>query len=141
MDDDFAQIQGKLEKLGPKYQAVCWLLARGFSQQRAADQVGLSQPRISQLVRDPQNFEFQEALDALSRYLSRLGASESLRMVRQAIAQFQDPETGELDLSNTNLLQWLRKKDVLEGTIEDVVKVKVVEFVEPKSMAELMQNL
>ena len=139
--DDFEKIQEKLEKLRPKYQQVVWLLSRGFSQERAGREVSLSQPRISQLVHDPENFEFQEALDALSKYLSRLGASESLRLVRQAVGQFQDPETGELDLGHTNLLQWLRKKDILEGTVEDTVKVRVVEFVEPKRMSELIAEL
>lgn len=137
---EFEKIQEKLARLPVKQQKICWLLSRGFSQHRTGQEVGLTQPRISQMLHDPEYLAFQETVDSLTRYLGKLGAAESLRLVRQAVAQFQDPETGELDLSNTNLLQWLREKNLLEGTTEDTTKVRVV-FDEPISMSELIKNL
>lgn len=135
---EWNEVEEKLVRLPVKQQAICWLLARGFSQQRAADQVGLTQPRISQLLNDPENIAFQEAVDSLTKYLNKMGAAESLRLVRRAIAQFED-EDGKLDLSSTTLLQWLKRKDELEGTSEDATKVRVV-FDEPATMDELIKR-
>jgi len=135
------QVQEKLTKLSPKYQKLCWLLSQGQSQVKASKEVGISQPRVSQLLNEPEYTDFQEAVDCLTRYLSRTGAAESLRLVRRAVVQFED-EDGSLDLSGTNLLQWARWEAQLEGTVEDTpLRVRVVDWEGPKSMADLLAGL
>lgn len=131
------EIQEKLEKLTPKYQKVCWLLAEGHSQRRTANKVGLTQPRISQLINH--DLQFREALDALSEYVGLASRAARLRLAQRAALQFED-EDGNLELQKS-LLDWLRFIRELMG--EDLTRLRIeeVRYEEPKTMKELMDSL
>lgn len=132
---EWQEIEKLLKKLTTPHQEVCWLLAEGFSQAKAARKSGFSEARISQLVNNDQ--DFREALDALSQYVGLASRAARLRLAQRAALQFEDDE-GNLDLEKS-LLDWI--KHIATLMEEDISRVQVIDYVEPKSMEELMTEL